>query len=59
MRAIAALRILRNHAIRPVLAGLEATRLDPQPTLSHPSTDTTSASALDIQTVFDDLGIAA
>ena len=58
MRSIAALQILRDHVIRPVIAGIGATRLDP-PTLSPTLDRLYERLRLDFQPVFEELGIAA
>jgi hypothetical protein len=58
MRTIAALQILRDHVIRPVIASIGATRLDP-PTLSPTLDRLYERLRLDMQPVFEHLGIAA
>jgi hypothetical protein len=58
MRTVTALQVLRDHVIRPVIAGVGSTRRDP-PMLS-PSLDRHyERLRLDIQPVFEELGIAA
>jgi hypothetical protein len=58
MRAIAALQILRNDVIRPIIAGVGAARLD-APTL-FPSLDQHyERLRQDLQPLFEQLGIAA
>ena len=59
MRTIAALQILRDHVIRPVLAGIRATDRQAQPTLSPALDRHYQRLRLDIQPVFEELGIAA
>jgi len=58
LRSIAALQILRDHVIRPVIAGIGATRLDP-PTLSPALDRLYERLRLDMQPVFEQLRIAA
>jgi hypothetical protein len=58
MRSIAALQILRDHVIRPVIASIGVTRLDP-PTLSPTLDRLYERLRVDIQPVFEHLGIAA
>jgi len=59
MRAIAALQILRDHVIRPVLAGVRAPHQEPE-TTPFPALDRHyQRLRLDIQPVFQELGIAA
>jgi len=58
MRSIAALQILRDHVIRPLIAGIGATRPDP-PTLSPTLDRLYERLRLDFQPVFEELRIAA
>lgn len=58
MRSIAALEILRDYVIRPILAGVRATRFEP-PTLSPILDRHYERLRLDILPVFEELGIAA
>ena len=59
MRSIAALEILRDHVIRPVLAGVSTAHPNPAPILSPPLDRHYERLCLDIQPVFQELGIAA
>ena len=62
MRAITALQVLREHVIRPVLAGVRTPQLHPQPKTS-PSLDQLDQHyerlRRDLQPLFQELGIAA
>jgi hypothetical protein len=59
MRSIAALEILREHVIRPVLAGVRAPQRETQATLSPALDRHYQRLCLDIQPIFQELGIAA
>ena len=59
MRAITALQVLRDHVIRPVLAGVQATQRDTQPKTSSTLDQHYERLRLDPQSVFQELGIAA
>lgn len=60
MRSIAALEILRDHVIRPLLAGVSTTRPKPAPAaVSAPLDRHYERLCLDLQPVFEELGIAA
>jgi len=58
MRTITALQVLRDQVIRPVIAGVAATRLDP-PALSPTLDRDYERLRQDLQPVFEQLGIAA
>jgi hypothetical protein len=59
MRSIAALQILRDDVIRPILAGVRAPHREPQTTSSTDLDRHYQRLCLDIQPVFQELGIAA
>ena len=59
MRAITAVQVLRDHVIRPLLAGVRATHPDPQPKPSPALDRHYERLRLDLQPVFQELGIAA
>jgi len=59
MRSIAALEILRDHVIRPVLAGISGTHPKPAPILHAPLDRHYERLCEDIQPLFQELGIAA
>jgi hypothetical protein len=59
MRAVSALYVLRDQVIRPVLAGVRATQQQPQPTLAPALDRHYERLRLDLQPVFQELGIAA
>jgi hypothetical protein len=59
MRSIAALEILREHVIRPILAGVRAPQRETQPTRSPALDRYYQRLCLDIQPIFQELGIAA
>jgi hypothetical protein len=59
MRSIAALHILREHVIRPVLAGVRQTHRHAPPILSPALDRHYQRLCLDFQPVFEELGIAA
>jgi hypothetical protein len=59
MRSIAALQILRDDVIRPVLAGVRAPHREPQTTSSPDLDRHYQRLCFDIQPVFQELGIAA
>ena len=59
MRTVTALQIIRDHVIRPVLAGVGGTRSHAQPSLSTALDRHYQRLCLDIQPVFEELGIAA
>jgi hypothetical protein len=59
MRSIAALEILSDHVVRPVLAGMREPRSKPQPSLFPALDRYYERLRLGIQPVFQELGIAA
>jgi hypothetical protein len=59
MRAATALLVLRDHVIQPVLAGVRVTRPETSPTLPSPVDQHYHRLRLDLQPLFQDLGIAA
>jgi hypothetical protein len=59
MRAITALHVLREHVIRPILAGVRATHPAPQPKLAPTIDQHYERLRLDLQPLFQELGIAA
>jgi urease accessory protein UreE len=59
MRAVSALYVLRDQVIRPVLAGVRATHHAPQPPLAPALERHYERLRLDLQPVFQELGIAA
>lgn len=59
MRSIAALHIIREHVIRPLLAGVRPTHLQAPPILSSALDAHYQRLRLDLQPVFQELGIAA
>jgi len=59
MRAITALHVLRDHVIRPVLAGSCATNPDSQPKTPSSYDQHYQRLRLDLQPLFQELGIAA
>jgi hypothetical protein len=59
MRAITALLILRDQVIRPLLAGVRAPQPHAQPTLWPALDQHYQRVCLDLQPVFDELGLAA
>jgi hypothetical protein len=59
MRAITALHVLRDHVIRPVLAGVQTTQPDRQPNTPSTLDQHYQRLCLDLQPLFQDLGIAA
>jgi len=59
MRAVSALYVLRDQVIRPILAGVRATQHTPQPTLAPALDRHYERLRLDLQPVFQELGIAA
>jgi len=59
MRSIAALDILRDHVIRPVLAGISGTHPKPAPVVHAPLDRHYQRLCEDIQPLFEELGIAA
>ena len=59
MRTIAAVQILRDHVIRPVLAGVRRTHRHAPPILSPALDRHYQRLCLDFQPGFEELGIAA
>jgi hypothetical protein len=59
MRAVSALYVLRDQVIRPVLAGVKTTHQHPQPLLAPALDRHYERLRLDLQPVFQELGIAA
>jgi len=59
MRAVSALYVLRDQVIRPVLAGVRTTRQHPQPVRAPALDQHYERLRLDLQPVFQELGIAA
>jgi hypothetical protein len=59
MRTIAALQILRDCVIRPVIAGVRRTHRHAPPIFSPALDGHYQRSCLDLQPVFEELGIAA
>ncbi len=59
MRAVSALYVLRDQVIRPVLAGVRTPEKQPQPTLAPALDRYYERLRLDLQPVFQELGIAA
>ena len=59
MRAVSALYVLRDQVIRPVLAGVRTTQPHPQPLLAPALDRHYERLRLDLQPVFQELGIAA
>jgi len=59
MRAVTALHVLRHHVIQPVLAGVRATQPESPPTRPSPLDGHYYRLCLDLQPLFQELGIAA
>jgi hypothetical protein len=59
MRATTALLVLRDHVIRPVLAGVQTSQPETQPNISSILDQHYQRLRLDLQPLFHDLGIAA
>lgn len=59
MRAVSALYVLRDQVIRPVLAGVRTTQQHPQPLLAPALDRHYERLCLDLQPIFQELGIAA
>jgi hypothetical protein len=59
MRSIAALDILRHHVIQPILAGVRITHREAAPASSTALDRHYERLCLDIQPIFEELGIAA
>ena len=59
MRAVSPLYVLRDQVIRPVLAGVRTTQQHPQPILAPALDRHYERLRLDLQPVFQELGIAA
>ena len=59
MRAITALLVLRDHVIRPILAGVQINQPETQPNTSSILDQHYQRLRLDLQPLFHDLGIAA
>ena len=59
MRAVAALLVLRDHVIHPVLAGVRATQPESLPNLPSSFDQHYHRLRLDLQPLFQELGIAA
>ncbi len=59
MRAIAAMVVLRDHVIKPILAGVQTSVRPPKPTISFPNDQHYERLRLALQPLLQDLGIAA
>jgi hypothetical protein len=59
MRAIAALLVLRDHVIKPILAGVRTAAPSRQPPISTLIDQHYNQLRLDFQPLFEELGIAA
>jgi hypothetical protein len=59
IRAIAALFILRDHVIKPILAGVRTSGTSSKPTVSSPIDQHYDHVRADVQSLFEKLGIAA
>ena len=59
MRAITALLVLRDHVIKPILAGAQTSTRPPKPTIFTPTDQHYERLRAALQPLFDDLGIAA
>lgn len=58
-RAITALLVLRDHLIKPILAGAQTTNLPPKPPILTLTDEHYHSVHLALQPLFEDLGIAA
>ena len=59
MRATTALLVLRDHVIRPILAGVQINQPETQPNTSSILDQHYQRLRVDLQPLFHDLGIAA
>jgi hypothetical protein len=59
MRAITAMLVLRDHVTQPILAGAQAPLRPPRPTITAAADQHYERTRLDLQPLFQELGIAA